>query len=201
MSVLRSIPLAVCAFFILPATLWAQAATGSIAGVVRDASGAVLPGVTVEAASPALIEKVRTVVTDAAGAYRIVELRPGTYTVTFTLPGFSTVRREGVELTASFTAHGERGPEGRRVEETITVTGETPVVDISERPAADDRLTRGAGRDPDDQAARSVRVVHSRRDVRQPDLPGCPAARRARAGSSRVHGQRAADDSRATWTG
>ena len=67
----------------LPAILWAQAATGSIAGVVRDTSGAVLPGVTVEASSPALIEKVRTVVTDAAGAYRIVELRPGTYTVTF----------------------------------------------------------------------------------------------------------------------
>ena len=87
-----------------PAILWAQAATGNIAGVVRDTSGAVLPGVTVEAASPALIEKVRTVVTDGAGAYRIVELRPGTYTVTFSLPGFSTVRREGVELTTSFTA-------------------------------------------------------------------------------------------------
>jgi hypothetical protein len=115
----------------LPSTLWAQAATGSIAGVVRDTSGAVLPGVTVEAASPALIEKVRTVVTDAAGAYRIIELRPGTYTVTFSLPGFSTVRREGVELTTSFTAAINADLRVGGVEETITVSGETPVVDLS----------------------------------------------------------------------
>src|SRR5205085_1175457 len=81
----------------------AQAA-GAIAGVVRDTSGAVMPGVTVEASSPALIEKVRSVVTDAEGQYKIIDLRPGTYTVTFTLAGFSTVRREGVELSAGFTA-------------------------------------------------------------------------------------------------
>ncbi|MBI4485460.1 MAG: TonB-dependent receptor [Acidobacteria bacterium] len=116
---------------VLPSTLWAQAATGSIAGLVRDTSGAVLPGVTVEAASPALIEKVRTVVTDAAGAYRIVELRPGAYTVTFSLPGFATVRREGIELTTSFTATVNADLRVGGVEETITVTGETPVVDIS----------------------------------------------------------------------
>jgi hypothetical protein len=115
----------------LPASLWAQAATGNIAGVVRDASGAVLPGVTVEAASPALIEKVRTVVTDEAGAYRIVDLRPGIYTVTFTLGGFSTVRREGVELTTSFTAAVNAEMRVGAIEETITVTGQTPVVDIS----------------------------------------------------------------------
>jgi hypothetical protein len=130
MTVLRSMSLAVCGL-LLPATLWAQAATGSIAGVVRDTSGAVLPGVTVEAASPALIEKVRTVVTDAAGAYRIVELRPGTYTVTFGLPGFTTVRREGVELTTSFTAAVNAVLAVGNVAETITVTGESPVVDIS----------------------------------------------------------------------
>src|SRR5262249_19739344 len=76
-----------------------SAATGAIAGVVRDATGAILPGVTVEAASPALIEKVRTVVSDEQGQYKIVELRPGAYTVTFTLTGFSTVKREGIELT------------------------------------------------------------------------------------------------------
>ena len=76
----------------------------AIAGVVRDGTGAVLPGVTVEASSPALIERTRTVVTDTAGQYKIVELRPGTYTVTFTLPGFSTVKREGIELTSDFTA-------------------------------------------------------------------------------------------------
>src|SRR6058998_2263734 len=92
-------------FFVMAVSLsaanpaWAgqSLASGSIAGVVTDASGAVLPGVTVEATSPALIEKVRTVVTDAQGQYKIVELRPGTYAVTFTLPGFSRVRREGVE--------------------------------------------------------------------------------------------------------
>jgi hypothetical protein len=84
----------------LPAAV-AQAQS-TIAGVVKDTSGAVLPGVTVEAASPALIEKVRSVVSDATGQYRIVDLRPGTYSVTFTLPGFSTVKREGIELTGTF---------------------------------------------------------------------------------------------------
>ena len=79
----------------LPASARAQAA---ITGVVKDASGGVLPGVTVEAASPALIEKVRSVTSDATGQYRIVDLRPGTYSVTFSLPGFSTVKRDGVEL-------------------------------------------------------------------------------------------------------
>src|SRR2546428_1724036 len=77
--------------------VWARAQS-TITGVVKDSSGAVLPGVTVEAASPVLIEKVRTAVTDATGQYRLPELLPGNYTVTFTLTGFSTVRREGVEL-------------------------------------------------------------------------------------------------------
>ena len=71
--------------------IYAQGQSGSIAGVVRDTSGAVLPGVTVEAASPALIEKTRTVVSDGQGRYAIVDLRPGTYSVTFTLTGFSAV--------------------------------------------------------------------------------------------------------------
>src|SRR6516164_10190806 len=88
---------------LLPASARAQA-TSSIAGVVRDATGAVLPGVTVEAASPALIEKVRTAVTDGQGQYKIIELNPGTYTVTFTLTGFNTLRRDGVALSADFTA-------------------------------------------------------------------------------------------------
>src|SRR6266571_8658911 len=86
-----------------PGVILAQQAS-SIAGVVRDTSGAVLPGVTAEAASPALIEKVRTVVTDASGQYKIVDLPPGAYAVTFTLPGFRTVRRDGIELTTGFTA-------------------------------------------------------------------------------------------------
>ena len=89
-----------------------------------------LPGVTVEAASPALIEKVRSVVTDGTGQYRIVDLRPGTYSVTFTLPGFNTVKRDGIELTGSFTATVNAEMSVGAVEETITVTGETPVVDV-----------------------------------------------------------------------
>ena len=102
-----------------------------ISGVVRDASGAVLPGVTVEAASPALIEKVRTTVTDGTGQYAIENLRPGVYTVTFTLPGFATVQREGVEMSGNFTARINADLRVGAIEETITVTGETPVVDVS----------------------------------------------------------------------
>ena len=103
---------------IVPASALAQA---SITGVVRDTSGAVLPGVTVEAASPALIEKVRGAVTDGSGLYRIVDLRPGTYSMTFTLPGFTTVKREGIELTGSFTATINAELKVGAVAETITV--------------------------------------------------------------------------------
>src|SRR5262245_41091711 len=95
--------LVMAGLLLMPHHVWARSA-GSIAGVVRDTTGAVLPGVTVEAASPALIEKVRSVVSDGEGQYKILELRPGTYTVTFTLPGFNTFKREGVELTTGFTA-------------------------------------------------------------------------------------------------
>jgi hypothetical protein len=112
---------------LLPAAAYAQAA---ITGVVRDTSGGVLPGVTVEAASPALIEKVRSVVSDATGQYRIVDLRPGTYSVTFSLPGFSTVRREGIELSGTFVATVNGDLRVGALEETITVTGETPIVDV-----------------------------------------------------------------------
>jgi hypothetical protein len=95
------------AALLFPVGAFAQQA-GAIAGVVRDSSGGVLPGVTVEASSPALIEKVRAVSTDDAGQYRIVDLRPGVYTTTFSLTGFATVKREGIELTAGFTANGAR---------------------------------------------------------------------------------------------
>src|SRR5262245_42938065 len=88
MRALRCILFVLSGVVILPAAAYAQA---SIAGVVRDTSGAVLPGVTVEASSPALIEKVRSAVTDGTGDYRIVNLRPGIYTVTFSLTGFSTI--------------------------------------------------------------------------------------------------------------
>ena len=102
----------------------------SLAGTVRDTSGAVLPGVTIEASSPALIAKVRTSVTDDTGQYRITDLPPGNYKVTFTLPGFATVVREGVELTGGGVM--TIGAEMRlgALEETITVTGESPVVDV-----------------------------------------------------------------------
>ena len=128
----RTLVLAVVALaMIVCAAPGAFAQNGSsIAGVVKDTSGAVLPGVTVEAASPALIEKVRTVVTDTAGQYKIVDLRPGTYTVTFTLTGFSTVKRDGIELTASFTATVNADLRVGAVEETITVSGEAPIVDV-----------------------------------------------------------------------
>ena len=128
MSRVTRVALMVFAFVALaPIAAYAQA---SIAGVVRDASGAVLPGVTVEAASPALIEKTRTVVTDGGGQYRIIDLRPGSYVVTFTLSGFSTVRREGIELTGTFVASVDVDLKVGSLEETITVTGESPLVDI-----------------------------------------------------------------------
>ena len=108
----------------------AQSGSSGIAGVVSDASGARLPGVTVEVASPVLIEKTRVVVSDGEGAYKVLELRPGSYSITFSLPGFSTVRREGIELTASFTATVNAELRVGAVTETITVTGESPLVDV-----------------------------------------------------------------------
>ncbi|HXD75485.1 MAG TPA: TonB-dependent receptor, partial [Vicinamibacterales bacterium] len=112
---------------LLPTAAFAQ---GTLTGTVKDASGAVLPGVTVEASSPALIEKTKAAVTDGTGQYRIIDLRPGTYSLTFTLTGFNTVKREGIELTgtAVVTIPAELKVGG--VQETITVTGETPVVDV-----------------------------------------------------------------------
>jgi hypothetical protein len=104
--------------------------SASIAGVVRDASGAVLPGVTVEASSPALIEKTRSAVTDGAGQYKIEQLRGGVYAVTFTLSGFSTLKREGIELAGSFAATINADLKVGSLSETLTVTGEAPVVDI-----------------------------------------------------------------------
>src|SRR5712691_121291 len=126
---MRRFHLAVALVFLLFVPL-AASAQSSLAGVAKDTSGAVLPGVTVEAASSALIEKVRSVTTDASGQYKIVDLRPGTYTLTFTLTGFSTVKREGIELSGSGTVQINADLKVGALAETITVTGETPVVDV-----------------------------------------------------------------------
>jgi hypothetical protein len=99
---------------------------------VRDESGGVLPGVTVEAASPALIEKVRIVVTDDQGRYRVVDLRPGAYTVTFSLPGFSTLVRDGIELGADVVATVNADLKVGALEESVTVSGQTPQVDVQQ---------------------------------------------------------------------
>src|ERR1700745_952775 len=113
--------IAACVTLLSPSA-WAQSGTsGAIAGVVKDTTGAVLPGVTVEASSPALIEKVRTPVPDAEGNFKIVDLRPGTYTVTFTLPGFSTYKREGIVLSTGFTAQANAEMKVGSLEETVTV--------------------------------------------------------------------------------
>src|SRR4051812_41861109 len=114
----RLIP-ALIVLALIPSAAHAQA---SIAGTVRDTSGAVLPGATVEASSPALIEKVRAVATDGSGQYKIVDLRPGTYTVTFALAGFTGVKREGIELTGNFAATVNAELKVGSVEETVVVT-------------------------------------------------------------------------------
>ena len=117
----------VIGILLLPTAAFAQ---GSIAGQVTDTSGAIVPGVTVEATSPALIEGTRTATTDDQGRYQITALRPGSYKVTFSLPGFRTVVREGIELTAGFIATVSPQMAVGAVEETITVAGSTPIVDV-----------------------------------------------------------------------
>ncbi|MGB7220229.1 MAG: carboxypeptidase-like regulatory domain-containing protein, partial [Vicinamibacterales bacterium] len=113
---------------LLPAMVFAQGAT--VTGTVKDTSGAVLPGVTVQVASPALIERTRETVSDGSGIYRFVDLRPGTYSVTATLTGFNTFKRDGLDIsgTGTFTINAEM--KVGAIEETVTVSGETPVVDL-----------------------------------------------------------------------
>src|SRR3954447_4628101 len=116
------------AIVLLPTLAFAQA---SLAGTVKDASGAVLPGVTVEASSPALTEKTRTAVTDGSGQYRIIDLPPGTYTLTATLPGFNTVQRTDLALSGNIALTIPIDMKVGALQETITVTGEAPVVDVT----------------------------------------------------------------------
>src|SRR5262249_22301473 len=105
-------------------------AQSTITGVVKDTSGAVLRGVTVEAASPALIEKTRSTITDESGGFKIVDLRPGIYSLTFTLEGFSSVKREGLDLPSNFTMTVNIDLKVGALEETLTVTGSSPIVDV-----------------------------------------------------------------------
>jgi len=115
------------AVVLLPSLAFSQ---GTLTGTVRDQSGGVLPGVTVEASSPALIEKVRTALTDGAGQYRITILNPGTYSLTFRLSGFNVVKREGIELSGTATLTIPVDMRIGTLAETVTVSGETPVVDV-----------------------------------------------------------------------
>src|SRR5437867_495408 len=129
MHSMRSVALAILVLLLVPIAGHAQG-LGTISGVVKDASGAVLPGVTVEVASPALIEKTRMAVSNESGQYTIVSLPPGTYSVTFTLPGFTTTKRDGIEMLANFTAQVNAELKVGGVAETVEVTAETPLVDV-----------------------------------------------------------------------
>jgi len=173
---------------LLPVVASAQA---TISGVVRDASGAVLPGVTVEAASPALIEKVRTAVTDGTGQYAIENLRPGVYNVTFSLPGFAAVQREAVELSGSFTARINADMRVGGIEEKVTVTGETPVVDVQST-----RQERVLDREvldtlPNSGLRTALGVLIPSVDFRRQDVGG--AGVRAVTGNMTAHGARSED--------
>ena len=163
------------------------AVQASIAGVVRDTSGAVLPGVTIEASSPVLIEKSRTAVSDATGRYRIIALNPGSYTVTFTLAGFSTVRREGIELTGSLTATIDAEMRVGSLEETLTVTGESPIVDVQS--IKQQRVI-------DDEAIHSI---PGQRVVSQPRRAGARAVGRQHTERGRHQWPRPVERRRSRW--
>src|SRR5437762_868871 len=127
--VLHAVIVVIGGLILFPALAGAQAPS-SIAGLVSDETGAVLPGVTVEVTSPALIEKVRSAVTDGQGQYRIIDLPPGTYRVTFTVSGFATLTREGIDLRSGFTATINAPLKVGDLAETITVSGQGPLVDV-----------------------------------------------------------------------
>ena len=118
---------AAIAFAAIPSTVSAQSA---ISGIVKDSGGGVLPGVTVQAASPALIERVREAVTDEQGRFTIVDLRPGLYKVTFALSGFATLVRDGIDLPSNFTATVNAELKVGALEESVTVSGDAPIVDV-----------------------------------------------------------------------
>jgi hypothetical protein len=177
----------------LPVSSWSQSVqSGNISGVVRDESGGVLPGVTVEAASPALIEKVRTVDTDSAGVYRIVDLRPGVYTVTFTLSGFATFKREGVELSAGFTATVNGDMKVGALEETVVVSGAAPIVDTQSiiQQQVISRELRDALPLPSNSGAYVVMILGATQVAANQDVGG---TRGENTQQFMVHGSRAGD--------
>jgi hypothetical protein len=151
-------------------------AQASITGVVRDTSGGVLPGVVVEASSSALIEKVRSVVSDGTGQYRIVDLRPGTYTVTFALSGFNTMVRDGIKLEGSFVATVNADLPVGALTETITVSGESPVVDVQSSQAVrtiDNELIAAI---PSARGYQSLTVLQPGLNVQGADVGGSTGA-------------------------
>ena len=160
-----------CLALAVSASAQTSGGSAAISGTVKDTSGAVLPGVTVEAASPALIEKVRTVVTDEGGQYKLVNLPVGTYSVTFTLTGFNTVKRDGIELTTNFTAPVNVDLAVGSLQETVTVSGAAPVVDVREHGGAQRHFAPGprlGAQRQDDAVAHRVHAGHGR----QPHAPG-----------------------------
>jgi hypothetical protein len=179
----RLIHIVIATTMLLAATSGALAqsvTTGSIAGEAKDATGAVLPGVTVEVASPALIEKVRTAVTDSSGAYKITDLRPGTYSVTFTLAGFAGVKREGINLTAGFTASINAEMRVGSIEETVVVSGQSPLVDVQIQPRGPHARYE---RYPDEQWSRTGRRWDRWGQLSGLDYPWRPTQR------STIHGR------------
>ena len=157
---------------VAPGTVAAQS---EIAGQVTDTTGGILPGVTVEAASPALIEGSRVVFTDSQGQYRLIELRPGTYSVTFTLAGFSTVIREGVEVPPDFIAEVNAQLGVGNVEESITVTGESPVVDIRSAEVQDTMDREIIDAIPTGRTYQSVAQLAPSIQLNRPDIAGTEA--------------------------
>jgi hypothetical protein len=127
---MRGFKLGLLAIALVASVPMAAFAQGTLSGLVRDASGGVLPGVTVEASSPVLIEKARSGITDGTGRYTIPDLRPGTYRLSFSLTGFKTVVRDGVELSGTAVLNVNAELEVGGVQETITVSGATPAVDL-----------------------------------------------------------------------
>ena len=172
---------------LLPSAAHAQAA---ITGVVTDSSGGVLPGATVEASSPALIERVRSVASDSTGRYRIVDLRPGTYSVTISLLGFSSVKREGIELSGSFVATVDVKLTVGAVQETITVAAESPIVDVQST-----RSQQTIGRDVLSSIASSRNVTGIQALIpgvtQAPDAGGLTASMQG--GATAIHGGRTND--------